>query len=329
VVILTEGGTKSGLGHVTRCCSLYEAFEESGYSALLVINGEPSDHPVITGKNVQFSNWIDNPADKPYFEEGPIVIIDSYLANYECYTRYSDNFDLTISLDDNIRMNYPAGIVLNGAMFAENVEYPKDPGITYLLGAEYTPLRKEFWDVESKKLNSKIQTVLITLGGSDTRNLTGPVVDLMLKSYPDLNLKVIANSEELASSIVEKGENNRIEIIGNVDALMMKEAMLESDLAISAGGQTLYELARMGVPTIVIEVIYNQRDNVLGWSKAGFIDNSVKWDDEKFEQLILERMSVLLDPGIRQNRSDIGQKLMDGQGARRVSKRCIELITSR
>ena len=30
VIILTEGGKKVGFGHITRCISLYQAFEEKG-----------------------------------------------------------------------------------------------------------------------------------------------------------------------------------------------------------------------------------------------------------------------------------------------------------
>jgi len=49
----------------------------------------------------------------------------------------------------------------------------------------------------------------------------------------------------------------------------MKRVMAASDMAISAAGQTLYELARIGVPTIATAVVKNQLNNVQGWEKWG------------------------------------------------------------
>jgi UDP-2,4-diacetamido-2,4,6-trideoxy-beta-L-altropyranose hydrolase len=45
----------------------------------------------------------------------------------------------------------------------------------------------------------------------------------------------------------------------------MKHAMLETDIAISNGRQTLYKLVRVGVPTIAIGVAENQLGNIKEW----------------------------------------------------------------
>ena len=45
--------------------------------------------------------------------------------------------------------------------------------------------------------------------------------------------------------------------------------MLSVDLAITAGGQTTYELARCGVPMIMIEVVSNQQGNIRGFNELG------------------------------------------------------------
>ena len=40
VFIVTEGGSKIGFGHVTRCISLSEAFEEKGIFPEFIVNGD-------------------------------------------------------------------------------------------------------------------------------------------------------------------------------------------------------------------------------------------------------------------------------------------------
>ncbi len=50
----------------------------------------------------------------------------------------------------------------------------------------------------------------------------------------------------------------------------MKNAMIKCDIAISAAGQTLFELARIGVPTYAVQVAENQTLNMLSWKKCNF-----------------------------------------------------------
>ena len=42
VVILTEGGKDIGFGHVTRCSSIYQAFEQFHIVPKFIINGDDS-----------------------------------------------------------------------------------------------------------------------------------------------------------------------------------------------------------------------------------------------------------------------------------------------
>jgi hypothetical protein len=42
VLILTEGGKNTGFGHIIRCISIYQAFEECGINPVLIINGDES-----------------------------------------------------------------------------------------------------------------------------------------------------------------------------------------------------------------------------------------------------------------------------------------------
>lgn len=65
---------------------------------------------------------------------------------------------------------------------------------------------------------------------------------------------------------IEKAGDPNTEYVRFPDAERMKDVMAGSDLAISAAGQTLYELARIGLPTIAIAVARDQLGNVEGWT---------------------------------------------------------------
>ena len=93
--------------------------------------------------------------------------------------------------------------------------------------------------------------------------------------------------------------------------------MLASDLVISAGGTTLYELAALGVPTIAVPITENQLANVSGWRKRclGFALQSVEWNDGELIGMI---RSLATDTVLRQALSSGMRGMCDGQGARRV-----------
>ncbi len=71
------------------------------------------------------------------------------------------------------------------------------------------------------------------------------------------------NTREIAA--VMDGHTRLIE---SPDDYGMRDVMLSSDVAISAGGQTLYELARTGTPTVAVSVADNQKKNVEAMGKV-------------------------------------------------------------
>jgi len=98
----------------------------------------------------------------------------------------------------------------------------------------------------------------------------------------------------------------------------MKNVMLESDIAITAGGQTVYELARIGTPAIGVCVAENQLSSVKCWSELGFMEYVGWYDRENLEQKLESSLSRLEDRHIRVNMSEAGRKLIDGRGCKRI-----------
>ncbi len=100
----------------------------------------------------------------------------------------------------------------------------------------------------------------------------------------------------------------------------MLDIMLDSDAAISAGGQTLYELARVGVPTISIAVAENQKHNVYNWQKVGFSKFAGYWDDKSLLSNILKIIELLNDYNIRLDMGKSGKLHVDGQGSQKIAR---------
>lgn len=314
VFILTEGGAKIGFGHITRCIALYQAFRAKGVKPEFFVNLTKRSKFFSDKKDFKVFNWL--LYKNRFFKslvKNDIVIIDSYKAGITFYREISKRVRLAVYLDDCVRLNYPKGIVINGVVGGEKLRYPKNKDVVYLLGQKYSILRKEFWKVPKKKNNKRVKNILITLGGKlEYKNLTLKIVKFLDKEYPEFCKYVVSNS--VSTNLSSK----RIKVIVSASARKMKDLMLESDIAISASGQTLNELARIGVPTIAIGVAENQKNNIKGFMKGGSIKFAGWHEDSKILNKIENCMCIMGKDYKRKKVSNAGRKLIDGMGAKRI-----------
>ncbi len=331
VCILTEGGKNIGFGHITRCTAIYQALQERAVQPTFIINCDESVRQQFKGgvSSISF-NWL-NDIERLFLciRDADIVFVDSYLADYDLYEKISSVAKTGVYFDDDIRIEYPTGFVVNGVVFAERMPYPERSDIRYLLGTWYTPLKKEFWDVPEKPIRPILETAMITFGGADICNLTPKVLELLQDAYPRLSKKVIVGSGFQNTVEIERLKDKRTELIYCPDAAEMKKVMLESDIAISAGGQTLYELARVGVPTIVVAVADNQSVNIRGWQEAGFAEYAGDGANGKLPEKINQKIELLKDNNTRECKSKLGRKNIDGAGSTRIVKEVLSDLYKR
>ncbi|TYB33021.1 MAG: UDP-2,4-diacetamido-2,4,6-trideoxy-beta-L-altropyranose hydrolase [Flexistipes sinusarabici] len=319
VAIITEGFQRTGYGHLTRCLSIYQAFEEKNITPLYIANCDEEGKNFIPNTNLLQLNWLENVDEFLSKIKGyDIAVIDSYLAPLEIYEKIYRTVKKAVYIDDYLRLNYPPGVIVNGTVGAESLPYKKDDEHDYLLGIKYIPLRKEFWDVPKIQIKRDARSVLITFGGVDMRNITPKVLKLINDNFPYLVKNVVIgkgfeNTDEI-KSVADKNTH----CFYFPDGEQMKRLMLESDFAISAGGQTLNELATLGLPTIMVQIADNQINNIKYYKNnklalfAGKHDDSDLFDNLKNEINMVLRYS--LRKKLRQN-----NKIFNGLGAKNIT----------
>jgi spore coat polysaccharide biosynthesis predicted glycosyltransferase SpsG len=354
ITILTEGGSGIGLGHVARCLALAQGIEEyfSKYAKLkqpgnmvnieLVINGENLPKYMFKGQNfkIKVKDWV-----KEYKEiEGKLkmadlVIIDSYLAAKRIYdfvhkvllsqgTQSSTHSSIKsfihklICIDDYNRISYPPCIVVNGSVNGEKLGYPISSAPDkhmYLLGREYVILRKEFWKVPKKNIRKKLRDILVVFGGDNHISFSSKVIECLIKFFPGITCHVVTASRNIDNRrLIPESSNLYVNQYRNLSPLGMRDLMLKCDVAISAGGQTLYELARVGIPTIGICFGRNQLNNLKGFHGEGFLEFVGRYNDNKVFNRIDRAVKSLIPQVARNKKSVIGRKLLDSKGIERI-----------
>lgn len=331
--IFTEGSSKIGFGHVTRCLSLYQALEEKLFDVEMIIYGDDTISFVLTNIKFRVFNWInENDLRKHFIQDADLVIIDSTIAPLSVFNNLSQSTNIFAFIDDSRRIecNIPNAVIIDWTPFVENsYKNVQTKYCSYLLGSKFISLRKSFWDVPEKVINENISEILITMGGADIRNISPKIVQLLINRYkPEVKKKVVIGrgfSEKTVSSLNNFLDKN-VELLYFPEENEMINAFLNADICISAGGQTLYELARVGLPTIAIEIIDNQRFDIEGWVNAGFIEYAGNWADYSTYENIIKSLNYLTESTIRQSIKKNGSMNVDGQGARRIIRYLLNRI---
>ncbi len=310
VIIITEIGKNIGYGHFVRCSALKNAFFNAGFKTQLLIQADDSQKDLASEESFEaFAWWVDNENLIKCIMPEDIVVIDSYFAPVNLYEDIAKKARLCVYLDDTNRIDYPSGVIVNGALYAQRIYNEKKLDTVYLLGGNYAMLRRAFTQSIEKKIGSDIKKIIITLGGSSSGDLT-----LALKSYLNERIRLQIDCIGINSKRMSSDE--------------IRQAMIGADVCICAGGQTTFELARCGTPAIGICLADNQLRNLQSWKEVGFLE-FVGWNDEKdlFGKILKVLKNLSYDK--RKKMSQIGQNYIDGQGSHRVVREVVKHAKNR
>ena len=321
VLIVTEGGMDFGYGHLTRCLSLAEACKGAGMEVSFAIRGDDSVEEVVSGYEFEIYNWLVETARLLQdLKQSDVMILDSYHAPEELVKEMGSCVRVPVFMDDTNRIHYPRGIVVNWSISASELNYPEDSEIVYLLGPRYISLRKAFRNAEKRDVKKEIGSVLITFGGDDSKHMTYPVLKFLTGKYGDWEKRVIIGRAFHGKDIKDicvLGDAKTV-FIDSPDAETMSDVMSRSDIAICSGGQTVVELACVGVPAVVISVADNQINNVKGWEKTGFIEYAGHYDAPGLIAELENKLRVMEDRDRRKQSTEAGREAVPGNGAERI-----------
>lgn len=203
------------------------------------------------------------------------LLIDSYFVTVE-YFRELHKWTKIAYIDDFKQFHYECDMLINYSVYASDMNYEKEYSDTkLLLGCKYVPLRKAFRDLPTHVIREDVQDILLLTGGSDTYHVALNFVNEIVKwqvKWMNVTIHIVCgrfNSDIVAlEQIVHQWENIKIyPFVECIEKLMQK-----ADIAISAGGSTLYELCACGTPAITYCMADNQLKNVEKFVQLGLME---------------------------------------------------------
>lgn len=363
IAFRADGGKNVGLGHIMRCLSLAQAFRRNGHEVLFFSKlaegietlryAKFNVVPLASEKQESEGFFYGNPAhlaDEAHElnellskYQIDVLVIDTYNVSEEYFIALKVHVDILAYIDDVNKYPYPVDVVINGNITGEYLGYRKyDQKQVLLLGTEYNMIRDEFSNIPPRTVREKAEELMLTTGGSDPYNLTGKLLDILLKQeeYRHMRFNVLVGSGftniEYLCNIV-RNYNNVFLYANSVMSHKLPEItysevsviMQRSDLAISAGGSTLYELAACGTPALAVILADNQEGIVRKMDELGYIMSLGRYKQLN-EELVLKQVRRLSnDYQQRKEMSSKGQRLVDAQGTERIVRRIIRNLEHR
>jgi len=334
VLFLTEGGGGMGLGHLARCLALAEGIREQTHKRKrncqinFIFKGDKAAEVMFQDRDFNFAikDWIKTPeALDERLREADLAVIDSYLAPSRVYRYLFRASPLTrfVYVDDYNRLEYPPGTVVNPTIYAHLLDYsPTPPGgqTAHLCGRDYVILRRGFWGRSAKRVKKVATDVLLTCGIIRHEDFAKKLMGTLSAHYPNLTYHVLASE---SNSNFNHGLN--VKMHSALSSQSLRRLLLKIDVAISAGGQTTYELARVGVPAIGISFAENQGLNLLTLQRKGLIRYIGFYREKALLSKLMKSFSDLSKYKERAQLSKRCREYIDGKGAKRLADRFIKL----
>lgn len=332
-------------GHVMRCLSIAKEVVKLGENVtFLTADQQAKDLIESNGfSSICLStewNNLDGEIDKiiSFIQKEKIkqILIDSYYVT-ENYLMKVGKYTRILYIDDLAMFPYPVDTVINYNNYAKKLNYhvgvdTEKRNTKYLLGCSYAPLREEFQNIVCKP-RMEIQHVLVTTGGSDSYHIASKFLSYIVKKKDETSIEdtmfktlqfhvVVGRFNKDKKVLVELAEQYpQINLYFNV--MNMAEIMQRCDLAITAGGSTMYELCACGVPMITYAFADNQLQGVEGFEKLGVgkYCGDVRSGEENLWSNIEDAIrSYMSEYGHRMNVIDKMKELVDGKGAIRLAR---------
>ncbi len=160
------------------------------------------------------------------------------------------------------------------ADLAVNALYEESAGPHTLSGYRYFCLRDEFLQAKRNDFRPRVKNVLVTFGGTDDSDFTRKTLDVItpLCAQKDITVHVVAgpgyaHKKALEAHLAETGAHN---VHFTAATNVMSRLMENTDLAVCSAGRTVYELAHMRIPAVVLAHHEREAMHTFARPKNGF-----------------------------------------------------------
>ncbi len=197
------------------------------------------------------------------------LVVDHYALDFRWENHMCTTTSHIMVIDDLANRIHHCDVLLDQNLGRTAKEYRDliNPDIKLLIGPQFALLRSEFVELRPiclarREKKTKINHILISMGGVDKDNVTGQLLDALrsCKLSPELQISIVLGIQAPWLSTVKR---KALDLPWKTKVLIgvsnMAQIMMDADLAIGAAGGTALERCALGLPSLVLILAENQR----------------------------------------------------------------------
>ena len=210
--------------------------------------------------------------------------------------------------------------VFNPTMMEKRHHYGGAGGARLFKGPSYFPLAAEYarYHRQPRSFPGVLRSVAVSMGGVDRSGATLRVFAALDEWPAHVDRHVVLGGSfawEREFDTCLSAARSRWYVHRNPSGLA--ELLAASDVAITAGGNTLYELACVGTPAIVLHEDAHEEEQGNAFESRGFgraLGSGTSFEASELRTALME----FDDAAIREAHSLAGRSIVDGLGAARI-----------
>lgn len=359
--IRADASVQIGTGHVMRCLTLADELrgcgaevvficrdfagnlcgyiEEKGYIVRRLPVSDSSEQNFESG--LKHTAWLgaDWQTDARQVEE--IIkgletslnwlVVDHYALD-ERWERYLRPYVRKIMVIDDIADRPHDCDLLLDQNFYENLESRYDGltplGCKKLLGPKYALLRPEFRAARRnlRKRDGHVKRIMVFFGGSDPTNETAKALEaIRMLNRPDIEVDVVVGAFNPHRKVIEQVASDLPDCTCHFNVENMAALMALADLAVGAGGTTVWERCALGLPCLVTTVAENQERIISDMAESGYLLFVGRSEAVSVDSLYHALEIALQSPWFLISFVRKIQSLVDCKGANRIAQEIVPL----
>ena len=331
-----DGSHQIGLGHIYRTKALASSLKSLGKNLVFLIKKDKESERILNNfdfivlKNeINFKDELNT--IKKLVEEFSVktIISDLFI--------YNDNYLESLSrLDKNLVTFHEhtdhdslSNLIINYNTYKEVIKN-ENKNEQHCLGPRYCIFPETLINRKAITVHSDVKKVLLSFGGSDPCDYTFKIAKLL-----DNNHHCLESIEEV---IVHLGPSNsqhenikkllhesslNLTIKKNVKDL--HAIMCQCDLAFASGGNTMYELCSLGIPTIVLPQNQHQEAFAKELSRKKVILLIEKSEINNDIRILKSLINLIENQQVRVEMHKFSTKFFDFKGVKRVANSILNL----
>lgn len=343
IYLRADGNEQIASGHLMRCLTIARALKKKEILPVFLVSDTTSIEilkNMFTPEEKAFhafpiihlqTDYTDLEQEIPVMERileaqhPDCMLVDSYYVTAEYFNALQKHCPVAY-IDDLQALDCPLDLVINYDLAPDTTFYQKAKRV--LAGGAYTPLREQF-SLHQYHVWEQVRDVLISTGATDPWYISADLVEKLLtdEKWAETCFHVITGpmhqSRERLTALA--AADDRVVLHENVKD--MASLMSECDLALSAGGTTLFELCAIGVPAYSFAFADNHLPCIRDFAAADLIPTL--GDFRSAEQFVSHAADALgrlaANAPLRADQSSRMRMAIDGAGADRIAGALMKL----